>query len=193
MRRTNPQERARKRILDDDEIRAVWSQAETAGTFGAIVCLLLLTGQRRRKVERMRWEDVSIDGSWEVPSNEREKGSGGLLVLPDMAINIIRAQPRMGDNPFVFAGRGDSHFNGFSKAKRAFDDKLPDMPPWVLHDLRRTARSLMSRAGVRPDIAERVLGHAITGVAGVYDRHAYKNEKADALNRLADLVAEITA
>ena len=57
------------------------------------------------------------------------------------------------------------------------------MPQWQLHDLRRTARSLMSRAGVRPDIAERVLGHAISGVEGVYDRHPYRDEKADALRR----------
>jgi integrase len=65
------------------------------------------------------------------------------------------------------------------------------MPPWVLHDLRRTARSLLSRAGVRPDISERVLGHAIPGVEGVYDRHSYSDEKADALNRLAALVESI--
>ena len=63
------------------------------------------------------------------------------------------------------------------------------MPHWVTHDLRRTARSLMSRAGVRPDIAERVLGHAIPGVEGVYDRHSYNAEKADALEKLATLVA----
>ncbi len=65
------------------------------------------------------------------------------------------------------------------------------MPPWTLHDLRRTARSLMSRAGVRPDISERVLGHAIPGVQGVYDRHTYDSEKADALKRLSDLISKI--
>ena len=65
------------------------------------------------------------------------------------------------------------------------------MEPWVIHDLRRTARSLLSRAGVRPDISERVLGHAIAGVEGVYDRHSYDAEKADALNRLAALVGSI--
>lgn len=58
----------------------------------------------------------------------------------------------------------------------------------MLHDLRRSARSLLSRAGVRPDIAERLLGHAIAGVAGVYDRHSYREEKADALRRLAGLI-----
>ena len=65
------------------------------------------------------------------------------------------------------------------------------MPPWVIHDLRRTARSLMSKASVRADIAERVLGHAIPGVEGVYDRHGYRDEKADALRRLAALVDTI--
>jgi integrase len=65
------------------------------------------------------------------------------------------------------------------------------MPQWQLHDLRRTARSLMSRAGVRPDIAERVLGHAIKGVERVYDRHSYRDEKAHALRALASLIETI--
>ena len=65
------------------------------------------------------------------------------------------------------------------------------MPRWVLHDLRRTARSLMSRAGVPSDIAERVLGHAIGGVRAVYDRHDFLVEKADALEKLAALLDRI--
>ena len=65
------------------------------------------------------------------------------------------------------------------------------MRRWTLHDLRRTARSLMSRAGVPRDHAERVLGHAIAGVEGVYDRHAYEDEKAEALDKLARLIEAI--
>jgi hypothetical protein len=49
----------------------------------------------------------------------------------------------------------------------------------------------MSRAGVRPDIAERVLGHVIGGVEGVYDRHSYLDEKADALRKLAALIQNV--
>ena len=79
----------------------------------------------------------------------------------------------------------------FSQRNDELDEKLGHFEPWVFHDLRRTARSLMSRAGVRPDISERVLGHAIPGIAGVYDRHSYDSEKADALNRLAALVQTI--
>jgi integrase len=65
------------------------------------------------------------------------------------------------------------------------------MKPWVIHDLRRTARSLMSRARIKPHISERVLGHAIVGVESVYDRHSYSDEKAEALEALAALVDRI--
>jgi integrase len=192
MRRTNPKERARSRVLSDDEIAAVWKQAEANGTFGALIRLALLTAQRRDKVASMRWQDISIDGVWSIPVEPREKGTAGDLVLPRAALDIIRAQPHLGDNPYVLAGRGNGYINGYSKAKRQFDTKLPHIKEgWALHDLRRTSRSLMSRAGVRPDIAERVMGHAIPGVEGVYDRHSYRDEKADALRRLAALIDAI--
>jgi integrase len=191
MRRTDPKSRKRARILDDDELRTIWTAAEESGTFGAIVRVALLTAQRREKLATLRWEDVSDEGEWRIATEDREKGTGGSLVLPDMALAIIRAQPRYGKNPYVFAGRGTGHFNGFSPCKRALDAKTPDVTSWVIHDLRRTARSLMSRAGVRPDVAERVMGHTIPGVEGVYDRHSYRAEKQDALKRLAALVQTI--
>jgi integrase len=191
MRRTNPKERARSRVLTDDEIRAIWGAAD--GTFGAVVKMLLLTGQRREKILSMRWQDVSLDGEWTIPSEAREKGNAGALMLPEAALSVVVQQPRLGDNPYVFAGRGDGHINGPSKAKRRFDAKLPDMPQWQLHDCRRTFRSLLSRAGVSSDIAERLMGHALQGVEGVYDRHSYRNEKADALKRLAALISEIVS
>jgi integrase len=188
MRRTNPRARQRVRVLDDNETRAVWKAAESNGRFGAIIRLALLTAQRREKLASMRWNHVSTDGTWAVPADAREKGTGGELMLPAAALEIIRAQPRLENNPYVFAGRGNTHFRGYSKSKRAFDAKLPPMEGWTLHDLRRTARSLMPRAGVRPDVAERVMGHAIQGVEGVYDKHSYRDEKADALQRLAVLI-----
>ena len=181
---------ARSRVLDDDELRAVWKQADASGTFGALIKMLLLTGQRRGAVLRMRWSDIS-DGVWEIQSEEREKGNAGSLKLPAQALAIINAQPRISGNPYVFAAaRGGGPLNSFSKAKRAFD-KACGVDGWVLHDLRRCARSLLSRAGVRPDISERVLGHTIKGVEGVYDRHQYDAEKADALRRLESLIHTI--
>jgi integrase len=190
MRRTDPKARARARILDDEEIRAVWNGAEANGVFGAYIRLALLTAQRREKVAAMRWEDIGVDGEWRIRAADREKGTAGALVLPEVALGIIKAQPRFASNPYVLAGREDSYIQGMSKRKAQFDRKV-GITPWVFHDLRRTARSLMSRAGVRPDIAERVMGHAIRGVEGVYDRHSYREEKADALRRLASLIDKI--
>jgi integrase len=176
----------RSRILDDEELRAVWKAAEARGHFGALVRLLLLTAQRREKVAKMKWADIA-DGVWTIATAEREKGNAGSLALPAQALAIIEAQPRLGDNPYVFAGRGLGCRN-FTHSKAAFDAKLPKMPQWQLHDLRRTSRSLLSRCGVRPDISERVLGHTIAGVEGIYDRYQYDREKAEALAKLAALV-----
>jgi integrase len=163
------------------------------GNFGGIVRLALLTAQRRAKVAEMRWAEVSEDGAWMIPLEPREKENAGKLLLPDMALSIIRAQPHMGDSPYVFTARRTNRaFSGFGEGKLALDKLLPaDIPDWTLHDLRRTARSLMSRAGVDADIAERTLGHAIGGIRGTYDRFAYTDEKAGALARLSRLISDI--
>jgi integrase len=184
---------SRARVLDDGEIRQVWKAAESNGTFGAIVRMCLLTAQRSRKVAAMKWSDFSDDsGEWSVPKESREKDTGGILALPALALAIIRAQDQIGDNPHVFAGRGDGPYRGFSAGKVTLDSKLPPgTPGWTIHDLRRTARSLMSRAGVSSEHAEKVMGHVVGGIEGVYDRHVYRDEKADALRRLAALIEGI--
>jgi integrase len=193
MKRVSAQARKRSRLLTDAELTAVWKTAETNGSFGALVRLLLLTGQRREKVVSMRWDDVSADGVWRIRTADREKGNAGALTLPARALEIIRAQPRFSGNPHVFpASRGNGAISGHSKLKAAFDASS-GVTDYTLHDLRRCARSLMSRANVRPDVAERVLGHAIPGIAGVYDVHSYEAEKADALLRLAALIERVVS
>jgi integrase len=203
MRRTKQKDRARTRILGDDprygdgEISALWNAVSECGPFGAMVKMLLLTGQRLRKVAKMQWSDISVDGVWTIRTEPREKGNPGSLRLPQLARDIIAAQPRIAGTPYVFVGARGGPIAAFNDGKRDLDhrlrDTLPDMRPWVLHDLRRTARSLLSRreCGVLPHIAEQVLGHAIPGVAAIYDRHRYDDDKADALNKLANLIDHI--
>jgi integrase len=199
MRRQSPHAQSRTRVLDDAEIAAIWKAAESKmpsssgkeewnDTFGAFIRVALLTAQRRAKIIAMKWDDIGEGGEWTVPKRPREKDTIGSVVLPPAALTIIRGQPQIGDNPYVFAGRGDGPFNGFSKAKERFDGRLKNVKPWTIHDLRRTARSLMSRAGVASEHAERVMGHAIGGIEQVYDRHSYRDEKADALARLTTLI-----
>jgi integrase len=183
-------DRARARTLSDNEIKAVWAACADLGTHGALVRLALLTGQRRAKLASMRWQDIADDGTWTIPTEAREKNNPGMLKLPAKARAILDAQPKVKDNPFVFTGTGRKAFNSFSAGKRDIDENVT-LEPWVFHDLRRTAKSLMVRAGVRPDISERTLGHVIGGVEGVYDRHGYAEEKGEALAALAALVQRI--
>jgi integrase len=105
----------------------------------------------------------------------------------------------------VFPSRANTPYSGFSKSKAKLDKavfaamknrakkgaKVEPIQNWTLHDLRRTAKTLMARAGVRPDISERVLGHVIAGVEGTYDRHSYADEKRDALEKLAAMIERI--
>jgi integrase len=180
----------RNRILSDDEIRRMWSQAGDAGTFGAFLKMLLLTAQRRAAVQHMRWSDLA-DDVWTMPKEERGKGNGGALKLPTLAVEIITAQAKVEGNPFVFAGRNGGPFTGFTTGFYASKVERGGSPPWTLHDLRRTARSLLARCGISREIAEQILGHALPGVEGTYNRFAYTEEKGHALAALAAEIERI--
>ena len=116
MRRQSPQAQARARILDDAEVRKIWKQAESGGPYGGIVRLALLTAQRRAKVITMKWADISDAGEWTIPKAPREKDNAGTLLLPEAALAIIRAQPKLGDNPYVFAGPATARSTVSAKA-----------------------------------------------------------------------------
>ena len=153
MRRTRKGQRKRSRILNDDELRAVWLAAESDGVFGGLIRILLLMAQRRDVVLNMKHSDVSADGVWEIAdpdpdTADRSKGNAGALQLTPEALKIIRALPRFASNQFVFsAARGDGHLAGYSRRKEDFDKRC-GVSGWRLHDLRRSARTLMSRAGI---------------------------------------------
>jgi integrase len=177
------------RVLSDDEIRAIWPRL--AGTFGALVKTLLLTAQRREEVARMGWAELGEDGIWTIPGDRYKTKRPNFVPLSPAALAVIEAQPKIDGCDYVFTGRTrKTPFAGFSKGKSALDE-VTGVAGWTLHDLRRTAKTLMVRSGVRPDISERVLGHVITGVEGVYDRHSYLDEKRDALEKLAAIVQRI--
>jgi hypothetical protein len=168
----------------------LWKALEGLGyPFGPLVQLLFLTAARRQEVAAARWEEFEGD-TW-VISKERYKTKLAVAIpLSALARSIIDSLPRLG--PYLFTTTGDTPVSGFSKAKRQLD-LTSGVAGWRLHDIRRTCRTLMVKLGVRPDIAERVLGHAISRIAAVYDRYDYLAEKREALERLADEVASITS
>jgi integrase len=188
MARVKPKEHARERVLTDDELRAVWRAAEApTGPFGRLVKFILLTGARRTEAAAMAW--MELNGVWTLPGARNKTKVDLVRPLSAEARAVLPAKVDGCD--YVFTTDGANPISGFAKFKLAFD-KACGVTGWTLHDLRRTAHSLMSRAGVPADHAERCLGRIMPGVRGVCDRYEYLDEKRDAFNRLAALIMGIT-
>jgi integrase len=204
--------KAGSRILTAEEIIDLWRALDeiehVPPAFPAFVRVLFLTACRRNEVARMHTDELErgnqfamIGGastkaatSWTIPgSRYKTKVDHVVPLIPA----IKKFLPECKDG-FVFSSDGGKRpINGFDPPKKQLDaaiarirkrEKRPAMPAWCFHDLRRTSRSVMAAAGVLEDVSERVLGHKMAGVRGVYNRHGYFNEKADALSRLASFI-----
>jgi integrase len=177
-------ETARDRVLSDAELRAVW-HATSAKGFGGMVRFLVLTTARRDEAREMRWSEIA-EGVWTLPGSRNKTGLDLVRPLSKAAQALIADQPRLGE--IVFS-RSGGVIGGLGELKAALS--YASGVTFRLHDLRRTARTLMSRAGIQSDHAERCLGHVLGGVRGVYDRHEYLEEKRKAFEALASLVEGI--
>jgi integrase len=176
--------KARDRTLSDAELQAVWRAAENyEGPWGYFVQFLLLTACRRNEAARMTWNEVAGD-EWVIPGARYKTKNDVVLPLSKRAQAVLAALPRIEGGRYPFSGDGKRPIGGFSRFKREFD-RISGVTGWRLHDLRRTARSLLSRAGVSPDTAERCLGHVISGIRGTYDKHDYVAERRQAFEALA--------
>ena len=136
-------------------------------------------------------ETMAPEGmDWILPSSRNKVKIDLMRPLSPAAQIALKKLPRIGKSGYIFTTTGRSPIGGFSKFKADFDQKAV-VANWTLHDLRRTARSLMSRAGVPSDHAELCLGHVLTGVRGTYDRHEYYAEKKRAYDALAAQIERI--
>jgi integrase len=184
--------KARERVLSDAEIGKLWRATDAIDVrFGAALKLLLLLGARLNEVVGMRHSELSEDGTWTIPSNRAKNHRAHRLVLPKLALDIIAAVPRI-EGDLVFTSTGRAPISGWSKMKKQLDAAMGDVPPWRIHDLRRTCASGMQRLGVRTEVIERALNHvsgSYSGVAGVYQRDALTPEVAAALLRWAQHVS----
>jgi integrase len=193
-------ERARDRVLDDDELRFAWRAFGAIGwPFGDIAKLLLLTGARRDEVAEAGWSEIDFAAkTWTIAKERSKNGVAHEIPLGDKAIEILRALRHIGDRKdgFIFTTNTRRPVSGFSRAKAAVDkamlaamreaDDGAEAPAgWVFHDLRRTCASGMAGLGIAPHVVEAVLGHrsgTIRGVAAVYNRYSYATEKRQALD-----------
>jgi integrase len=196
-------ERARDRILSDDELKVAWRAFEIVGwPFGDIARLLLLTGARRDEIAEGRWSEVDLDAKILTIAKERSKnGVAHEIPLSDKAIEILQSVPHIGDKKdgIIFSTNGRTPVSGFSRAKESIDkailasmrdaDEHAVAPlAWVFHDLRRSSASGMAGLGIPPHVVEALLGHrsgTIKGVAAVYNRYSYATEQRHAVDAWA--------
>ena len=203
-------ETRRDRVLSDAEIRMAWAAFDSVGwPFGPIAKLLLLTGARRDEVAGMRWDEIDLASRvWSLPKGRVKNKRDHVIPLSDAALRIIDSLPHMGESGFIFTTTLRSPVSGFSRAKSAIDKaivegmkaqvndretiKAPEH--WTLHDLRRTLATNLQKVGVKLEVTEAVLNHisgSRAGIVGVYQRHAYADEKRVALDAWANRLAEI--
>jgi integrase len=195
-------EKSRDRILSDHELRLVWRAAEQVGwPFGPLVQLLILTGQRRDEVARMRWSEIRENGTlWTIPGDRTKNGVVHDVPLSKPAQQLLNVLPRMAGAEYVFTTTGSTPVSGYSNAKERLDSVIlqlaqeaaeadgkavDQVQPWRLHDIRRTVASGMARLGQPVHVIEAVLNHrsgTISGIAAVYNRYSYYSEKRQALD-----------
>jgi integrase len=184
-------ETKRARVLLDNELARVWRAAEAMTyPFGPAVLLLILTGARREEVCAMRWSEVDFTAkAWTLPAARTKNGVEHVVPLSDAALSVLEQMPRIGrGEDFVFTTTGKTSVSGWSKAKAALDAAC-GVAGWTIHDLRRTFATGLAMLGVALPVVEKILNHisgSFGGVAGVYQRHAFGDEKRDALERWAE-------
>jgi integrase len=181
-------ERPRDRVLSDIEIARFWTACDPlGGRFGPMGKLLLLTAQRRTEVAGMQWSELDLPNRlWIIPKERAKNDRAHEVHLNDLAVEVIEAMPRLADTRFVFTATGRAHISGFGAAKAAIDRCIGDgIVLWTFHDLRRTAATGMARLNIPPHVVDKILNHTsgtIRGVAAVYNRHAYLDERKSALD-----------
>jgi integrase len=187
----NP-ERSRDRVLTPDEIKQIWA-ALPDSDYGDIVRLLILTGQRAAEVSDLQWSEIDLERGLISLSPSRTKNRRRHVIpMSDMVREILEARPQNG-REFIFGVGQERGFSGWSRAKSALDEAV-QIPSWRVHDIRRSVATHMNEIGIPPWIVESVLNHVSglkAGIAGVYNRASHQAEKANALTRWAEHVADI--
>jgi len=175
---------SRDRVLNDEELAKIIQAArEIGGPFGGIVEFLALTGQRREEVNQLIWDEVDLDRRvWTLPAARAKNGRLHVVHLSAQAVAILIHANR--GRTYIFSNTARP-YQRFNKMKRRLD-AMTGIEDWVLHDLRRTCVSGMARLGIAPHVADKILNHqsgTISGVAAVYQRHEFLNERKEALER----------
>jgi integrase len=202
---------SRDRVLSEEELREVWA-ALGDDHVSDIIRLLILTGQRRDEITKLRWSEIDFDKALLTlpPARTKNRRTHELPLAPQAlailkrwgiigaaATNVHNGSKRAKANDgMVFEPVGwDLRKKKLDKAILASCGGKP-MPHWTLHDLRRTAATGLAELGVLPHVIECILNHLSgfrAGVAAIYNRNSYLPEMREALMKWSDHMEAITS
>jgi integrase len=183
-------EKSRDRVLNGEELQAVWTALDGLNVEPAsFFRLLLLTAQRSGEVLSMRWEDVDLaSGWWTVPAERSKNKKAHRVPLSPQAVAVLRSVPSLTEgSPLILPSRRGSESGHYENHWRALEGiRKTSGVDFRPHDLRRTvATFLTGDLGVSRLVVGRILNHAETGVTAIYDRASYDAEKRAALDAWA--------
>ncbi|MCW3480576.1 tyrosine-type recombinase/integrase [Neisseriaceae bacterium JH1-16] len=194
-------EKARKRALSREELVKLFEAMRMAKGFSVendrTIRLLLLLCVRKMELCAARWEEFNLDDAvWHLPGERTKTGEPIDIPLPSLAVDWLRELRRLSEpSAWVLPARKMEHRmvphiheGTIGTALGKVKHEMSGVENFTVHDLRRTARTLLAELGIDPVVAERCLNHKIKGVEGIYNRHDYFTERSDALNRLAALL-----
>lgn len=193
---SEPGDFKRSRVLSITELRKVLEAVEKLDNpANAFVRTLLLCGQRRNETSLAKWSHLQLDGDapvWSIPPENSKNNLAHNVPLPKEVVVLLKSLPNLGE--FVFTSNGRTSISGFSKIKTKIDMLLADssLPHWTFHDLRRSCATGMADLGIGPHIVEAILNHisgSKSGVAGLYNRSKYDEERRRALEAWVQHVA----
>ncbi len=194
---------SRDRVLTSEELAIIWRAFEAeGGLFGPLFQLLLLTGQRRGEIAGLQWREIEGRNTpspvINLPKSRTKNKRPHRVPLSPPALAIIDRIPTTSN--YVFSTTGNTPLSGFGKAKARIDRRIEEnygpIEHWTLQDLRRTVVTVMNEdLRIAPHVVEAVVNHvsgaAKAGVAGVYNRALYLEERQNALMAWADYVADL--
>lgn len=189
-------EKPRDKALTDAELSAVWHASYKIGEpFGALVRLMILTGQRRGEVSGIFEDEVDrIAAVWTLKGDRTKNAKEHAVPLSPAALREIPdADDERDKKALLLSTTGTTSVSGWTKVKRRLDTES-GVTGWVIHDLRRTAATNLQRLRFPIDVTEAVLNHASGsrgGIVDVYQTHDYADEKREALIALARFVTDI--
>jgi integrase len=195
-------EKSRNRKLDDREVRVFWKKLTSSRLSAELriaLKLILVTAQRPGEVALAAREEFDLERRiWTIPKERSKNGQPHEVPLSDLALTLLRhLRRRFGETQYLIPSRCWRARHGAPITVRALPQGIRDheehfgLRHFTPHDLRRTAASLMTAAGVPRLHVEKVLNHTIDDVAEIYDRYDYAEEKRAALKRLDDRLRQI--